>query len=129
MNLVSLRMTAGSIGAIGLIAACGSGASAGNSFGLHGNAPDATAPVEAGPMMPASSGSNMMAPPANSDSGPATCSATCSADSDCASPCGNGTWCCGNGTCYSPSSGTCEAEGGSDEGGDDSGSAAPAPSM
>ncbi len=134
MDLVSLRMFAASIGAVGLIAACGSGASAGNSFGLHGaNVPDATA--ETGPAVPATTAPMMMtAAPASDEAGPPTCTAVCTVDSDCASPCGNGTWCCGNGTCFSPSSGTCDSsEAGSDDGGggggDDGSTAAPAPSM
>jgi hypothetical protein len=136
MDLVSLRMMAVSIGAIGLVAACGSsGTSAGNSFGFPPGAmvPDATAmDTGAAPVMTAApTNTGNQSPPPAAEAGPPTCSFTgCMVDGDCTAPCGNGTWCCMAGTCFSPASGSCNtASDGGDEGGDDGSTAAPAPSM
>lgn len=137
MDLVSLRMMAVSICAIGLVAACGSsGTSAGNSFGFPPGAgiPDATAMDTGAPpvmMMAAPTNTGAQNPPPAAEAGPPTCSFQgCKVDGDCTAPCGNGMWCCMAGTCYSPQSGSCgTGSDGGDEAGDDSSTAAPAPSM
>lgn len=133
MDLVTLRMIAVSLGAVGFIAACGSSPSTANSFGIQpgasGGIPDATTAAETGAKAnpaPTSTASS------SDEAGPPSCMASCNVDNDCASPCGNGVWCCMQNMCFSPQSGSCGSdEGGTDEGGggDDSGTAAPAPSM
>jgi len=138
MNLISLRMMAVSLGAVGFIAACGSsGSSLGNSFGPVPGAviaSDATAPPSEA-SAPASSSSGTSAEDSGASTAPAaaTCNIMCSTDEDCSS-CGSQTWCCMAGTCYVPKGNVCPTTvGGGDAGSadesDDDGSAAPAPSM
>jgi hypothetical protein len=138
MNLVSLRMIAVTIGAVGFIAACGSsGSSLGNSFAPVPGAvvpTDATAPMEAAPASGAA-GNNAPAEAGPTTAPVPTCTITnCATDQDCSS-CGADTWCCMAGTCYSAGNKACGG-GGSDDAGsadestDDSGfMTPPAPSM
>ena len=129
MDFVTLRMIAVSLGAVGFIAACGSSPSTANSFGIQpgGNVPDATTAPETGAAASPAPTATASTPPPEEAGPPPSCQATCNVDGDCASPCGNGVWCCMQNMCFSPQSGSCDSgEGGSS---DDSGTAAPAPSM